>query len=68
MPDSTAINEILKQVADAYKVFSLELEAVQLKKADLIRSIIERVDREKTGDIKNLIQQMIYEQSSRKQA
>ena len=42
MSDPTALNEILKQVTEAYRVFSMELRAVQVKKADLVKAILAR--------------------------
>jgi hypothetical protein len=64
MTDPNAANELLKQVMDAYRVFSIELQALQLKKSELIKAIITRVDREKTDDVQKVIKQMIYERSS----
>jgi hypothetical protein len=65
MTDPTALNEILKQAADAYRIFSMELKAVQIKKADLVKAILERVDREKIADIKKITQQIIYERTTK---
>ena len=64
MSDPTALNEILKQVTEAYRVFSMELRAVQLKKADLVKAILARVDAEKTDDVKKVIKDMIYERTT----
>jgi len=65
MPDTTAMNEVLRQVADAYRVFSLELRAIQVKKADLVKSILERVEREKTADVHQIIKEMIYDRKAK---
>jgi hypothetical protein len=61
MTDPTATNEILKQVTDAYQAFLLELKAVQIEKNDLIKTVLERVRREKTADVEKIIKKMIYE-------
>jgi len=64
MTDPTVANDLLKQIADAYRVFSIELGALQLKKTELIKAIISRVDQEKTEDVNNVIKKMIYERTS----
>jgi|GEM_PF-3469109 len=64
MSDPTALNEMLKQVTEAYRVFSLELNGIQAKKTDLIKAILERVRREQTDDIKKVINEMIYERTN----
>jgi hypothetical protein len=61
MTDTTAINEMAKQIMDACRVLSLELKAVQIKKTDLVKSILKRVEAEKTSDVESIIKQMIYE-------
>jgi len=63
MSDPTAVNEMLRQAADAYRVFSLELRAARIKQADLAKEILARVDNEKTINVKNLIAQMIYDRN-----
>jgi hypothetical protein len=67
MTDLNTANEILKQVMDAYRVFSIELNALRIKKTELVKAILERVDREKTQDVQKLIQQLIYERSNPRQ-
>jgi hypothetical protein len=64
MMDSTAINEMVKQIMDAYRVFSIELKSLQIKKTDLVKSILARVEQEKTTDIENTIKQMIYDRKN----
>jgi hypothetical protein len=61
MSDPTETNEALKQITDAYRVFSLELKAVEIEKNDLVKAVLERVSREKTADIEKIIKEMIYE-------
>lgn len=64
MTDPNAANELVKQVMDVYRVFSIELQALQLKKTELIKAIIARVDREKTDEVQKTITQMSYERNS----
>jgi hypothetical protein len=64
MMDSTAINEMVKQIMDAYRVFSIELKSLQIKKSDLVKSILERIEQEKTTDVENTIKQMIYDRKN----
>jgi len=66
MSDPTATSETLKQITDAYRVFSLELKAVEIEKNDLVRAVLERVSREKTADIEKIIKEMIYERKKQK--
>lgn len=66
MTDPTVANELLKQITDAYRVFSIELNALQVKKTELVKAIIGRVDQEKTEDVNNVIKNMIYERTSQK--
>jgi hypothetical protein len=66
MSDPTATSEALKQITDAYRVFSLELKAVEIEKNDLVRAVLERVSREKTADIEKIIKEMIYERKKQK--
>ncbi len=64
MSDPTAVNEILKQVMDAYRVFSIELSTLQMKKSELVKTILARVDGEQTQDINQVIKQIIYERKN----
>lgn len=64
MSDPAVMNEILKQVVEAYRVFSIELKSIQMKKTDLIKAILHRVDQEKTIDIENTIKQIIHERTN----
>ena len=66
MSDPTAMSEALKQIMDAYRVFSLELKAVEIEKNDLVKAVLERVSREKTADIEKIIKEMIYERKKQK--
>jgi len=61
MLDTTAINEMTKQIMDACRVLSVELKAVQIKKTDLVKTILKRVEAEKTSKVEDIIKQMIYE-------
>lgn len=60
------MSEALRQITDAYRVFSLELKAVEIEKNDLVRAVLERVSREKTADIEKIIKEMIYERKKQK--
>lgn len=61
MVDPIAPNELVKNLFDAYRLFSQEMRLVGQKKAGLIRSIIARVDAERIEDARNKLKEIAYE-------
>jgi hypothetical protein len=61
MIDPIANSEIVKNALEAYRIFSQEMNLIRLKKFDLIRSIINRMDAERTQSAKNAIKESSYE-------
>ena len=53
-------NEIVKNLMEAYRVFSHEMQLIRMKKMDLVKTIIARLDAESIEDAKHNITNVTY--------
>ncbi len=61
MVDPIAQNELVKNLLDAYRVFSQEMRLIGQQKSGLIRSIIARADAERIEAARNKLKEIAYE-------
>jgi hypothetical protein len=64
MSDPMVQNEIVKNLLEAYRVFSHEMQLVRMKKMDLVKTIIARLDAESIEDAKHNITTATYARRS----
>ncbi len=60
MTDPMVQNEIIKSLMEAYRVFSHEMQLVRMKKLDLVKTIIARLDAESIEDVKHEVNNAAY--------
>ena len=61
MPDPMVQNEIVKNLMDAYRVFSQEMQLIRMKKLDLVKTILARIDAENIAEAEHNIKNATYE-------
>jgi hypothetical protein len=64
MIDPIAPNELVRNLLDAYRIFSLEMRAIGKEQAKLVKTIIARVDSERLADAQRKIMDLTYERRS----
>jgi len=64
MPDPIASSDAVRNLLDAYRVFSQEMRNIGQAKSALIKSIIARLDAERLDQAQEKLQNISYERSS----
>jgi hypothetical protein len=64
MVDPIAQNELVRNLIDAYRLFSQEMRLIGQEKTELIKTIIARVDAEQLDNARNNLKNITYERRS----
>jgi len=61
MPDPIGANSLIQGVLDAYRIFLQEMRNIRMEKKELIKTVINRVDLEKTNEVRSQLKNIEYE-------